>query len=135
MSKKQMTREAGPRTTIITTITTPLVNAVADFLLCDASPVPDDPVNKNEWITKRDDQVVAVVACLEKVGLTQADLLQALGKLEPPPVWALEGAARDWVSGSNDELEIDDYPLASESDDGCWVSAWVWVQAPETTES
>ena len=27
----------------------------------------------------------------------------------------------------NDECEIDDYPVLSESDAGVWVSAWLWV--------
>ena len=27
----------------------------------------------------------------------------------------------------NDDLEIDVHPVISQSDEGCWVSAWVWV--------
>lgn len=28
---------------------------------------------------------------------------------------------------STDEIEIDDHPVLSVTDDGAWVSAWVWV--------
>ena len=28
---------------------------------------------------------------------------------------------------ASDELEIDDTPAVSPSDDGTWVAAWVWV--------
>lgn len=32
---------------------------------------------------------------------------------------------------TNDELEVDDYPLVSRGDKGCFVGAWVWVEYPE----
>lgn len=32
------------------------------------------------------------------------------------------------------EIEIDDEPSASEAEDGCWVSAWVWVPRSEPEE-
>lgn len=28
---------------------------------------------------------------------------------------------------ATDELEIDDDPVLSRGDEGCWVSAWIWV--------
>lgn len=34
----------------------------------------------------------------------------------------------------NDECEIDDGPLTSRGDRGCWVQAWVWVAYPEKEE-
>jgi hypothetical protein len=40
--------------------------------------------------------------------------------------------ARDcFESPSNDELEIDDEPKLSGTDDGVWVAAWVWVNKEE----
>jgi hypothetical protein len=30
-----------------------------------------------------------------------------------------------------DDTEIDDEPELSPADDGCWVSAWVWVYKEE----
>lgn len=41
-------------------------------------------------------------------------------------------AARE---GTNDELEIDDYPVTSDGlPEGVWVSAWTWVPAFEDDE-
>ncbi|SNS00124.1 hypothetical protein SAMN04488503_2277 [Humidesulfovibrio mexicanus] len=37
---------------------------------------------------------------------------------------AIEESARALCT---DELEIDDGPCFSDGEDGCWVSAWVWV--------
>lgn len=34
----------------------------------------------------------------------------------------------------NDELEIDDNAIVSVGDEGCWVSAWVYVSFPDETE-
>lgn len=31
---------------------------------------------------------------------------------------------------ATDELEVDDEPMVSVSDQGVWVNAWVWVPAP-----
>ena len=56
--------------------------------------------------------------------LTQSDVLRYLGARNPPPGWALDGVR------TSDELELDDLPMASEGDDGCWVSTWSWVDRP-----
>jgi hypothetical protein len=45
---------------------------------------------------------------------------------------AIIQAARDsFEAGSDDELEIDDNPKLSGSEDGVWVAAWVWVNKSE----
>lgn len=31
-------------------------------------------------------------------------------------------------------IEFDDYPLVSESEEGAYVAAWVWVYRPEATK-
>lgn len=36
----------------------------------------------------------------------------------------VETARQRWAS---DDLEIDDFPMTSRGEDGCWISAWVWV--------
>lgn len=49
---------------------------------------------------------------------------------------ALESAyiiqARKQYTQSTSDLEIDDEPQVSITDDGAWVAAWVWVQNEET---
>ena len=32
---------------------------------------------------------------------------------------------------TDDELEVDDKPLFSHAEEGCWVSSWSWVDAPD----
>lgn len=59
----------------------------------------------------------------------QGDVLRWLGQRKPPPQWALEGVRVD------DDLEMDDHPMRSEGDGGCWVSTWTWVLAPEVDEA
>ena len=65
-------------------------------------------------------------AVLAQGDVTQADVLVLLAKRLPPPGWAVT-AAQEQV---DDDLEIDDTPMSSETDAGCWVSAWVWAPAP-----
>lgn len=40
----------------------------------------------------------------------------------------IEQARTQYERPSNDDLEIDDKPFLSHAEDGCWVSAWVWVK-------
>ena len=49
-------------------------------------------------------------------------------RLENAP--AIEAARRIW---SGEGIEIDADPLVSLSEDGFWVSAWVWVHNEEST--
>lgn len=57
------------------------------------------------------------------MGLTQADCLRAFAQ---PDHWAVIEARGE----TDDDLEIDSAPLVSESDDGAWVGAWIWVAKP-----
>lgn len=49
-------------------------------------------------------------------------------------------ATEEEIQAAKDEyqedgrIEIDNSAVASRSDEGCYVQAWVWVQAPETEE-
>lgn len=60
-------------------------------------------------------------AQLDILGISQADVLRAFAQ---PEHWAVQQARDDYT---NDEIEIDDEPLISETDEGAWVGAWVWV--------
>lgn len=44
---------------------------------------------------------------------------------------AIEQAREQYA---DDDLEIDDNPTVSPTDEGVWVSAWVWVPNSETEE-
>ena len=39
----------------------------------------------------------------------------------------IERAVDDYAMSSSNDIEIDDDPVLSISDEGVWVSAWVWV--------
>lgn len=64
-----------------------------------------------------------IMFLLVKEGLTQADALEVLHEAgDKYPEYAAH-------VDTDDELEVDDKPLYSLSDDnGCWVSAWVFVR-------
>lgn len=110
-----------------------LSSTARKFLDHVVSDVPTDIAGRDAWFQHKDKLAEDIVGCLLRVGLTQADMLQALGKASPPPDWAIVGA-QEWAAGSNDELELDNYPLASEGGDGSWVSAWVWITSPEAID-
>jgi len=42
----------------------------------------------------------------------------------------IKQARKDYA---NDDVEIDDNAKTSETDDGVWVSAWVWLKNKETS--
>lgn len=54
--------------------------------------------------------------------------------LEVPEGWDRIVEAAIAMYCCNLEIEIDDEPSASEGEDGCWVSAWVWVPSLEPEE-
>jgi hypothetical protein len=61
-------------------------------------------------------------------GLTQAEVLTILATYgDKYPEYAEQVAV-------NDDLEIDDAPLYSYTEEGVWVSAWVFVHHPESDE-
>lgn len=47
----------------------------------------------------------------------------------------IEAARDEYAIGSDDNIEIDDDASTSRADAGTWVSAWVWVQAPEKEDN
>ena len=63
------------------------------------------------------------------------DQAEHIGKLcqqvldDAPATLAEISQARE-TYGSN-ELEVDDNALASRTDDGAWIQAWVWVDYPK----
>lgn len=82
--------------------------------------------NPFEDITKRD--LLKRLQELIEDGLSQVDTLLAFAQPDHPAV------IRARMEIGNTELEIDHHaPLISETDEGTWVSAWVWVPV-ETVE-
>jgi len=70
--------------------------------------------------------------------VTQAEVLNLIGRRaaavredEPRGYDAIVARARE---KTGDDLEIDRYPLFSDTDDGCWVSAWIWAPYPDEDE-
>lgn len=46
----------------------------------------------------------------------------------------VEAAREMYEKPSSDDIEIDDEPFFSESDNGTWVSAWLWVRHEEVDD-
>lgn len=46
----------------------------------------------------------------------------------------VQAAREEYAAPSDDDIEIDDNPMTSRGDVGCWVQAWVWVRYPEKEE-
>ena len=69
---------------------------------------------------EHDDRLARLRALIAE-GLSLQD---AIGAFHQPADEMWIDAAR---KHTNDEMEIDDKPATSASDEGCWVSAWVWV--------
>ena len=46
----------------------------------------------------------------------------------------VDAARKQYAEGSDDNIEIDDGAKFSPAHEGCWVSAWVWVQAGDCIE-
>lgn len=68
-------------------------------------------------------------------GLCQADALHVLHDFGEPKGALYSTAETARGTYSADDLEIDDTPLFSEADDGCWVSAWVLVPHEESDDA
>ena len=43
----------------------------------------------------------------------------------------VQRAREEYADGSDDNIEIDDDAFLSNGEDGCWVSAWVWLRFDE----
>lgn len=65
-------------------------------------------------------KIIARTKGLEALAKRIADDEQAL----EDEAGTIQQAREEYAS---DECEIDDNPLTSRGDAGCWVSAWVWV--------
>jgi hypothetical protein len=63
-------------------------------------------------------------AALEELKRARADMTFADGTL-------LEMARQQYAHGSDDNVEIDDGAITSESDTGMWVNAWVHIRLPK----
>jgi hypothetical protein len=75
----------------------------------------------------------ALAEALKAGTVIQSQVLETLHAADPTMennAGTIEAARFTYES---DEIEIDDSPLLSEADNGCWVSAWVWVANSEAT--
>lgn len=43
----------------------------------------------------------------------------------------ISAAREQYADPSNNDIEIDDKPRLSKSEDGVWVQAWVWIYLNE----
>lgn len=59
-------------------------------------------------------------------GVTYAAFVQAMGENAEKNAYA-QAAIEQYVFGSDGDIEIDDVVMISPSEDGAYVSAWLWV--------
>jgi hypothetical protein len=85
-------------------------------------------------MTQATDRQALLDTFLTEHGFNQGDILAAASRLNPTPEWAVD-KARDQYTWFNDNIELLETPLGSEGDNGCWVAAWVWVEAPEEEDT
>jgi len=52
-------------------------------------------------------------------------------KVNPPATTEEIERARDMYTDSEDNLEIDDDAISSRTDNGVWISSWVWLSKGE----
>jgi hypothetical protein len=67
-------------------------------------------------------------------GLTFADVIATFAESRTPEELAYVALA-DEQHGAEGECEIDDIAAVSESEEGAYVMAWVWVEKPDADES
>ena len=63
----------------------------------------------------------------EEEGITFSDCVEYFGKKQTPEQQALVAKAAEEYEEEG-TLEIDDNAVVSESEDGAYVMAWVWVR-------
>lgn len=98
------------------TITEADLNKIQDALMAAEDAIPD---HNAAWL-----QVMSAQAIIATAKDGKADA-------------ALRAAAEHrimWEFRATDEIEIDDEASASHSDEGSWVSAWIWVRRPTEDE-
>lgn len=82
------------------------------------------PLEADEW----DRAVVNLEAYSANLGKWVTDQASAIKAFAQPNHPAVAVASREY---GTDEIEVDAEAMISESEDGCWVSAWVWVASNE----
>lgn len=86
----------------------------------------------NGYENEEDDKRIAELTRLKDAGLTFSDCVKVFGverDKDPHASAAFEQKHRDG------ELEIDDTTVVSDSDDGAYVMAWVWVDKDDKDDS
>jgi len=82
---------------------------------------------------RNQDELVEQFSLLLKEGLRQSSVLAVLAseysQSEMEPIVARARAM--YEVDSDDDIEIDESPIFSETDSGTWVSAWLWVPNPD----
>ena len=89
-------------------------------------PEEPPPGTQAQWLADRAHAAEGIVRALYAADVTQAELLRGMGRVLPAPKWAIKNATTHYSDG----VEIDHPPLASETDDGCWISGWIWAPKP-----
>lgn len=82
------------------------------------------------------DLIVALLQQATKLGfnICQPGSIEAVRKAFPDCFAApsdIDLARETYEHGSNDDIEVDDDPMKSESDNGVWVSAWLFIHQDE----
>jgi hypothetical protein len=77
-----------------------------------------------------DERIEQVRQVLQKHGIVFSEAVQALGI--PTTGNALATAAKSrYLESSDCDIEMDNFFVTSEGEEGTWVSAWLWV--PKTS--
>lgn len=82
----------------------------------------------------KQEDVNKVIQGLLDGGVNQGEILRALhlaDDTQDANIFTIERARELYCYGSDDDIEIDDEPLLSASENGVWVSAWVYVRTAE----
>lgn len=73
------------------------------------------------------EKIIAMLKAGKFADVEQGAILQALGEAFPAPEATVQEAIAMHGFGADGEISFDANPLASESEGGTWISAWVWV--------
>lgn len=87
----------------------------------------DDCENIFGLIVPNKEEMTDALEGLQNMLDTWSDRQVQLKEIQPLLDKATAWAREHYADTSDNDLEIDDEPFHSESEDGIWVSAWVWV--------
>lgn len=73
-------------------------------------------------------------ALLKRTGATAMQVHEAIGRVNPECLATDEEREVAEAEHASDECEIDNTAWVSHGDDGYWVQAWVWVEAPRASD-